>query len=119
VSESELKKLVRRIPTDSTPVDAAKDPDSSSAFQILEQFARPDMSAEVRARLETGGMGWGELKNILFAVLNERLSPLRSRYEALMQPDSELDAVLASGAEAARSRARQVLAGVRTAVGLG
>ena len=37
-----LRKLVRRIPTDSTPVEAPKDPDSSAVFQILAQFAAPD-----------------------------------------------------------------------------
>lgn len=66
VSESQLKKLVRRIPTDSTPIEDPKDPDSSSAFQILEQFASVDVTIDTRKRLEAGGMGWGDLKNPLF-----------------------------------------------------
>lgn len=117
-SEAQLKKLVKRIPTDSTPVDEPKDPNSSNVFQILEQFAAPDVTAEVRQQLQAGGVGWGDLKNQLFAVLNEQLSPLRDRYTELMQPNSELDELLAAGAEKARKRAAPVLAQARKAIGI-
>lgn len=118
VPEAELRKLVRRIATDSVPVEAPKDPDSSSVFQIFEQFAEPDAVAAVRKRLEAGGMGWGELKDQLFEVLNEQLTPLRKRYQELMDPDSELDDLLTAGAEKARKRARPILDGVRSAIGI-
>ncbi|MGH3865887.1 MAG: hypothetical protein ACRDQ4_07040 [Pseudonocardiaceae bacterium] len=95
-----------------------KDPDSSTIFQIVDQFAAPEIAAETRRRLREGGMGWGELKNQLFEVLNTQLSPLRERYNALMNPDSELDTLLAAGAEKARKRAVPVLAQVRKAIGI-
>uniref|UniRef100_UPI00036CD69C tryptophan--tRNA ligase n=1 Tax=Saccharomonospora saliphila TaxID=369829 RepID=UPI00036CD69C len=117
--ENKLKKLIRRIPTDSTPVEAPKDPDSSSVFQILNQVAPPsaaDVVADTRKRLEAGGMGWGELKNVLFDVLNTELAPMRERYEELMEPGSELDETLARGADRARTRAGRVLGAVRRAV---
>jgi tryptophanyl-tRNA synthetase len=115
---SDLHRLINRIPTDSTPVEDPKDPDSSSVFQILEQFAPADVAADIRKRLVAGGMGWGDLKQALFEALNARLGPLRERYEELMAPGSELDAILASGAERARARARVVLDGARAAVGI-
>lgn len=117
-SEPQLKKMVRRIPTDSTPVEDPKDPDTSPVFQILEQFAAPDVTAATRKRLEAGGMGWGDLKNQLFETLNDQLGPLRARYDALMAPGSELDDILAAGAEKARARARSVLSSVREAAGI-
>ncbi|MEU3273605.1 tryptophan--tRNA ligase [Saccharomonospora sp. NPDC006951] len=120
--ENKLKKLVRRIPTDSTPVEEPKDPDSSAVFQILDQFApsgSADVVAETRKRLEAGGMGWGELKNVLFEVLNTELAPLRERYDELMRPGSDLDTYLAQGAEKARERASGVLGSVRKAIGIG
>lgn len=116
--ENKLKKLVRRIPTDSTPVEEPKDPDNSTVFQILEHFATPDVVADTRKRLEAGGVGWGELKNQLFEVLNVELAPLRERYEELMAPGSDLDTYLAEGAEKARERASRVLRSVRKAVGI-
>ncbi|MGH3874331.1 MAG: tryptophan--tRNA ligase [Pseudonocardiaceae bacterium] len=118
VSESQLKKLVRRIPTDSTPVEEPKNPGSSLPFQILEQFAPTDVTIDTRKRLEAGGMGWGDLKNLLFEVLNDQLGPLRARYDGLVAPGSELDDVLTAGAEKARARAGVVLTKVREATGI-
>lgn len=116
--ENQLKKLVRRVPTDSTPVEEPKDPDSSTVFQIYERFAAPEAVADLRKRLEAGGIGWGEVKNQLFEVLNEEVAPLRDRYNELMEPDSELDKLLAEGAAKARERAGRVLRSVRSAIGI-
>ncbi|MDA0567488.1 tryptophan--tRNA ligase [Streptomonospora sp. S1-112] len=116
--ENKLKKLIRRIPTDSTPVEDPKDPDTSVPFQLLTHFAEPERTDAIRKRLEAGGMGWGELKNELFEVLNARFGGMRERYDALMEPGSELDDVLAAGAVRARERARATLAKVRAAVGI-
>lgn len=114
----ELKKLIRRVQTDATPVDAPKNPDSSAVFQIYEQFAAPENVSEMRRRLEAGGIGWGELKNALFEELDRQLAPLRERYDALMDPGSELDALLTDGAAKARERATPVLKAVRKAIGI-
>ncbi|RNL84534.1 tryptophan--tRNA ligase [Halostreptopolyspora alba] len=116
--ENRLKKVVRRIPTDSTPVEDPKDPDTSAVFQLLSQFASEERAAETRKRLEAGGMGWGELKNELFEVLNTTFGPMRERYEELLAPGSDLDDILADGAERARQRSRATLAKVRAAVGI-
>jgi tryptophanyl-tRNA synthetase len=116
--ENRLRKLIRSIKSDSTPIEAPKDPDSSAAFQLFENFATPAEVADMRQRLLAGGTGWGELKNALFEVLNRQLAPLRERYAELMAPGSELDGLLAEGAERARERARPVLAGVRRAIGI-
>ncbi|MGH4026036.1 MAG: tryptophan--tRNA ligase [Pseudonocardiaceae bacterium] len=116
--EKQLRKLVRSIPTDSTPVEAPKDPDSSLVFQLLESFATPEVIAETRRELEAGGLGWGALKDRLATVLDDQLAPMRERYDALMAPDSELDEVLTAGAEKARKRTTSVLHQVREAIGI-
>jgi len=113
-----LRKLVRRIATDSTGVDEPKDPDTSVPFQLLELFAEPQLAADVRGRLAAGGMGWGQLKDALGDTLVEALTPIRTAYHDLMRPDSDLDAILADGRDRARERARPVLEGVRSAVGV-
>lgn len=113
-----LKKLVRQIKTDATPVEAPKNADASIPFQVLQQFASPEETAAVRARLEPGGMGWGELKDVLFEVLDRKLAPMRARYDGLMDPSSELDALLAEGGARARERATPALAAVKRAIGM-
>ncbi len=115
---SALKKLVRRMQTDSTPVEEPKDPDSSSLFAVYRQFAPEAEQEALRARMLAGGMGWGEMKDIVFETLDAELSGPRERYDALMDDRAALDAMLHSGAERARERARAVLAGVRGAVGI-
>lgn len=116
--EKKLRKAINRIPTDSTPVEDPKDPDSSIPFQLLTHFADADKVADVRKRLEAGGMGWGDLKKELFEAVNTELGPKRERYEELMASETELDDILASGLERARERARRVLTDVRTAIGI-
>lgn len=116
--ESDLRKTIRRIPTDSTPVEEPKDPDSSPVYTILAHFAAPAVTASARAELEAGGLGWGELKDRLFTVINEYVAPMRERYLELMDPGSGLDDLLLAGAEKARKRAQPTLAQVRRAVGV-
>ena len=116
--EKKLRKAINRIPTDSTPVEDPKDPDTSIPFQLLTHFADADKAADVRKRLEAGGMGWGDLKKELFEAVNTELGPKRERYEELMASETELDDILASGLERARERARRVLTSVRTAIGI-
>ncbi|WP_028646783.1 tryptophan--tRNA ligase [Nocardiopsis sp. CNT312] len=116
--ENKLKKAIRRIPTDSTPVEDPKDPDSSVPFQLLRHFADAVRVAEVRARLEKGGMGWGELKNELFEAVNAEIAPKRERYEELMAEPERIDAILLEGSERARERARATVDRVRDAIGV-
>ncbi len=118
LSEKKLRKAINRIPTDSTPVEDPKDPDSSIPFQLLTHFADTDKVADVRKRLEAGGMGWGDLKKELFEAVDTELGPKRARYEELMASESELDDILASGLDRARERARRVLKDVRSAIGI-
>ncbi|GAA1116988.1 tryptophan--tRNA ligase [Nocardiopsis metallicus] len=116
--EKRLRKAINRIPTDSTPVEDPKNPDTSIPFQLLTHFADADKVADVRKRLEAGGMGWGDLKKELFEAVNTELGPKRERYEELMASETELDDILASGLERARERARRVLTNVRAAIGI-
>ena len=113
-----LSKLVRRMKTDSTPVDEPKDPDASSLFAIYRQFAAPADRDALRARLIAGGVGWGEVKDAVFETLDAILAGPRARYDALMADRAALDAILVAGAERARSRAREILDATRGAIGI-
>ena len=118
-SEAELRKVIRRIPTDSVPVEDPKDPDSATVFALLERFGAPDVVADTRSALLAGGMGWGTVKARLTEALIARFAPMRDRYEALMAPGSELDDLLAHGADKARKHSRPVLERVKDSVGIG
>ena len=114
--ETELKKKIMRIITDSKLPDEPKNPDESTIFQLYRQFANANEIADLRARFERGGMGYGDAKRILFEKINSVLSVPRTEYERLMSNTSELDNVLASGASRARAVAEKTYERVHRAM---
>src|SRR3954451_6793165 len=60
-----IRKKVKRIVTDSTPVEAPKNPETDSLFNLFKLFAAPDELAEVERRYREGGIGYGEVKSRL------------------------------------------------------
>jgi tryptophanyl-tRNA synthetase len=116
--EKETKKRVMSIVTDSTPVEAPKDPAKSTIFQLYSLFAAKDEIASMRERFEKGGTGYGDFKKELFEKLWEYFSPMRKRREEILKDKSYIDDVLARGARRANEIANHVMDRVRKAVGL-
>ncbi|MDL2275402.1 tryptophan--tRNA ligase [Desulfosarcina sp. OttesenSCG-928-G10] len=115
--ENQLRKLIMKIKTDASPPEAPKDPDASSLFSIYRAFADDAAVAAMRKRYAEG-IGWGEMKQILFETLNAVLSEPRRRYEALVADPASIEAVLQKGAERARQYSVPFLEKIRTAVGI-
>ena len=114
----QLRKVLNRIVTDSTPPEVPKDPESSHIFQIYRAVATPAETVALAERYRVG-IGWGEAKGALFDVLDAALAPARERYAALMADTAQIDRVLADGARRARVIAAQTLSRVRAAIGIG
>ena len=116
--EKETRKRVMSIVTDSTPVEAPKDPERSTIIQLYSLFASKDELADMRERFKKGGTGYGDFKKELFEKLWEYFSPMRTRREEILRDKSYIDNVLARGAKRANGIANQVMERVRAAVGL-
>lgn len=115
---SVIKKKVKRIVTDSTPVEAPKNPDTCSLFALFKLFATPENLAEVERRYREGGIGYGEVKNRLAEAIIERFARARElRAEWVAHPERVAE-VRASGAERARMTARAILNRARAACGV-
>ncbi len=114
--ESELKKKIMRIITDSKTPDEPKNPDESTIFQLYKHFATEPEVAKLREMFVAGGMGYGTAKTILFEKVNSVLADARCEYERLMANTAELDAVLADGASRARVVAAETLDRVHRAM---
>ena len=110
---SELKKRIMRIITDSKTPEESKNPDESTIFQLYKFFADEKEIAEFRNMFLDGGMGYGTAKTILFEKIDSVLSKPRAEYERLMANTSELDAILAHGAEIAQKIASRTIAKVK------
>jgi tryptophanyl-tRNA synthetase len=116
--EKETRKRVMSIVTDSTPVEAPKDPERSTILQLYSLFASEDEVANMRVQFEKGGTGYGAFKKELFEKLWEYFAPMRQRRGEIQRDKGYIDKMLARGAERANAIADQVMARVRKAVGL-
>ena len=116
--EDETRKRVMSIVTDSTPLEAPKDPARSTIFQLYSLFASNNEIADMRERFQRGGTGYGDFKKQLFAKLWEYFAPMRKRREEILADKSYIDNVLDRGAKRANRVANQVMQRVRGAVGL-
>ena len=115
--EKALRKLIMRIKTNSLPPEAPKDPDTCTLFQIYQAFATSEESAAMRGRYAQG-IGWGEMKQILFEYLNARLSEPRQRYQELLEQPGHIEQILKRGAARAREYSVPFLQELRPAVGI-
>lgn len=114
--EAKLRKMVMKFVTDSTPPEAPKDPKTSILFELYKEVATPDQVSELEKRYATG-IGWGEVKQLLFEALNNQLRGPREVYQSLINNKDQLENILRKGGEKAREIAKPVLARVRSAVG--
>src|SRR5436190_17926380 len=115
--EKETRKRVMSIVTDSQPVEAPKDPDSSTIFQLYSLFASKNELAEMQEKFRQGGTGYGDFKKQLFARLWEFFEPMRKRREEILKDPGYIDDVLERGAARANEEARKVMKRVRAGVG--
>lgn len=113
----EWKKIVNRIPTDSVPVEAPKDTSNSIIFDIFKSVAPAELTADLKARLEAGGIGWGQVKQELLDVLETQFGGYRDKYNELMANPDEIRRILDEGAARAHSVARKKIDEVRTIIG--
>lgn len=114
-----LRKRVMKIVTDSRGVEDVKDPDTCNVFALYRLFASADEQAALADRYRAGGMGYGHAKQALFEAMDRSLVEPRERYAELSADPDRVDAVLAQGAEKARTIAQATMSRVRGAIGLG
>lgn len=114
-----LRKKIMAIKTDSTPVEAPKDPDACHVFTLFQLFADDEKQAALAARYRAGGMGYGEAKQQLFEAADAYFAEARERRAKLAANPSTVEDILKAGAAKARAKGRAVLDRARAACGLG
>jgi tryptophanyl-tRNA synthetase len=113
-----LQKTVMSIVTDSTPVEAPKDPERCNVFALYGLFATEEEKTALAGRYRAGGMGYGEAKKMLLEKINAYFGPARERRNQLAAHPEQVEEILRRGAQKARAEARQTMALVRPAVGM-
>src|SRR6202042_2851989 len=114
-----ILKKCKKIVTDSTPVEAPKDPDADNLFQLFKLFSPPDQTLEVEGRYRAGGIGYGEVKVRLAEHITARFAEPRERRAELVANPARVLEVRQAAAEKAKKTARIVLHRARKACGVG
>jgi len=116
--EKETWKRVMGITTDSTALEAPKNPETSTIVQLFSLFGSADETNAMRESFRAGGTGYGDYKKQLFAKLWDFFEPMRKRRDEILHDRNYVDDVLKRGAERANAEANRVMTRVREAVGL-
>ena len=115
--EKALRKQVMRIQTDSTPVEAPKNPDDCTVFQLYSLLATSSETETLRKMYVAGGMGYGDAKQQLLEVILNRFKEERVQFEYYQSHPQEVQVALTKGAEKAKQVAHEVLLRVRNKLG--
>ncbi len=116
-----VTKKIRRAVTDSDdPPEIRRGDDKPGVTNLIDILAaaRAASPAQMEAEL-AGARGYGDLKAATAVAVVEMLAPVRERYDEIRPDEDRLEAILAAGAEKARTIAAGTLHGVRRAMGVG
>jgi len=117
--EKALRKKIMSIVMDSrTPAEPKPDAERNLCIQLLKLVAPADVAADFEARLRAGGLGYGDLKKVLFERVWTFFAPARARRAELLADTGYVEQVLKEGAERARAVASGVIRRARRAAGL-
>ena len=115
--EKELKKQIMSIQTDSTPLEAPKDPNNCNVFSLYKLLASQEQTLQMADLYRAGNYGFGHAKTALYELILEKFAEPRQRFAYYMQHLTEVDDILRKGAEKASRIAQQTLKRVREKLG--
>jgi tryptophanyl-tRNA synthetase len=112
-----VKKL-RSAVTDSGR-EVVRAPDKPGVSNLIEILAAVGQSSPEDVERRFDSQGYGPFKSAVAEAVVGYLEPVRERYQALRADESELERLLAIGADKARQIAAATLVDVRQAMGVG
>jgi tryptophanyl-tRNA synthetase len=117
VDDNALRKQIMGIETDSTPLEAPKNPDTCNVFALYKLLGSTEEITDLRAKYEAGNYGYGHAKQALFELIVEKFKTERSTYNYYINNLEAVDKLLLEGATKARKVAQSVLTRVREKLG--
>jgi len=115
--EKELLKQIKSIKTDSTPMEAPKNPDGDNVYAIYSLLSTPDENEALRRKFLAGNFGYGHAKQELYELILRKFAKEREAYNFYISNHGELEQKLERGEAKARVVAHEVLNRVRKKIG--
>ena len=116
IEEKKLRKMIMKIKTDSKAPEEPKEP-KGIIFDLYSKFSNEEEIDQLK-KLYSNGISWGDAKQLLFEKINAEVSPMREKYQELIENPALIDRVLLEGTEIVRLKARKLLDEIRAAVGV-
>ncbi len=115
--EKQLRKVIMSIVTDSTPMEAPKNPDTDHVFKLYSLIASQEDTEALRQKYLAGNYGYGHAKQELYELLLSTYARQREIFDFYINNLPELDKRLQEGENKARVVAHEVLDRVRKQLG--
>ena len=116
-SSKELRKKIMKIKTDSSQPEEPKDTEKSLLFALYKAFATKEQTGELAEKYHQG-VSWGEVKELLYTLLEGILAKKRQKYQDFMENPQKVDDILKQGAEKARKKASPFLQEIKQSIGI-
>lgn len=113
-----LKKQCFSVKTDSKGISEPKSPKECLPFVIASFFLDEDKRKDFSEKLNNGGVGYAEVKTLLFETLLNYFGEAREKRLELESKPDYVEDVLKNGAKNARKFAQNVMEDVRKKTGL-
>jgi tryptophanyl-tRNA synthetase len=117
VDDNALRKQIMGIETDSTPLEAPKNPDTCNVFALYKLLGSTEEITDLRAKYEAGNYGYGHAKQALYDLIVVKFASEREKYNYYINNLEAVDKLLLEGATKARKVAQSVLSRVREKLG--
>ncbi|MCU0357113.1 MAG: tryptophan--tRNA ligase [Cyclobacteriaceae bacterium] len=115
--DKQLLKQIKSIVSDSTPLEAPKDPDRDNTFAIYKLLATPEQTEAMRKNYLAGNYGYGHAKQELYELIVQQFAREREAFNFYYSNPEELEKKLQQGETKARAIALEVLGRVRKKLG--
>ncbi|MBX2900841.1 MAG: tryptophan--tRNA ligase [Cyclobacteriaceae bacterium] len=115
--EKELKKQVMSIVTDSTPLEAPKNPDTDNVFALYKLIGTAAQTEHLRQKYLAGNFGYGHAKQELLGLILDTYANERGVFNSYMNNPEALNQKLEQSETKASAIARAVLSDVRSKLG--
>lgn len=111
--EKELLKQIKKIITDTTPLEDPKDPENDITFKLYQLIAEKEEIDQMRSNYLAGGFGYGHAKQALFDVMLRKFREAREKFDYYMNHPAIIEQKLIEGEKKVEPIAKQTIHRVR------